>query len=83
VHKGRAVCSAVGEAIFGRLAAAVVEPIDRLRPARAFLTVSGMPGRATSKIDKIPKPIREPCMPRAPRRIDSPAQMREILLLAA
>jgi hypothetical protein len=71
VHKGRAVCSAVGGIMFGG-PAAMVEPIDRERMARAFLTASGTRARAASEIDRISK-----------RKIDSPAQTRGILFLAA
>ena len=82
MHRGRAVCSTVGEAVFGRLAS-VAERTDHLHLARAFRTVSGVHDRATSKIDKTSEPIPEPWMPRNPRKIDGPAQVREILLLAA
>lgn len=93
MHKGRAVCSAVGEIIFDH-PAAMVEPIDRLRPARTFLMVSGTRDCATSEIEqilrskisktRIPKSkICKAWMPRHPRKIDSPAQMRATLLLAA
>jgi hypothetical protein len=92
VHKGRAVCSAVDEIIFGR-PAAMVKPVDRLNMAQMFLTTSGPLGCATSKSDKIPKPnilrakirkakILKAWMPHKPRKIGSSAQMREILLAA-
>jgi len=71
VHKGRAVCSAVGETVFGRVAGAA-EPIGHLHPACAFPTVSGVPDRATSEIDKTPEPIREPWMPRTRARAMAP-----------
>jgi hypothetical protein len=80
VHKGRAVCSAVGETVFGRVAG-VAEPIGHLHPACAFPTVSGVPDRATSEIDKTPEPIPEPWMPRNPGASNSPA--RGIPFLAA
>jgi hypothetical protein len=55
VHKGRAVCRAVGGIIFSR-AAAVAESNDLLRPARTFPTVSGLRDRAASEIDKAAHP---------------------------
>ena len=70
MHKGRAVCSAAGEIMFGRRAA-MVEPGDE-RMARAFPTVTDICGHATSAIDKIPK-----------HEIDRPAQMRGMLFLGA
>jgi hypothetical protein len=87
VHKERAVCSAVDDTILGRLAA-VVEPIDLLRPARVFPTVSDAFDGENSRIDKIPKPkihkaIRKPWIPRSPREINRPALMRGIVVLAA
>jgi hypothetical protein len=86
VHKGRAVCSAVDEIIFGR-PAAMVKPVDRLNMAHMFLTASGPLDCATSRIDKIPKPnilrakILKACAVQ-PRKIDGPAPIREILLTA-
>jgi hypothetical protein len=79
VHKGRAACSAVDEIIFFIFSrgAAVVEPIDRLRAARAFLTVSGTLDRETSEIDKIPKPVVEPWMSRARARAMAPRRRAE------
>jgi hypothetical protein len=82
VHKGRAVCNAVGGAIFGRLAG-VAEPTGRLHPARAFPTVSGVHDRAPSEIDKTPEPPPESWMPCNPRESDSAARTRGILFLAA
>ena len=92
MHKERAVCSAVDETIFGRLAA-MVEPIDLLRAARAFPTVSGALEGENSRIDKISKPkirkpkihraIRKPWIPRNLREINRPALMRGIVVLAA
>ena len=70
MHKGRAVCSAVGGIMFGRRAA-MVEPGDE-RMARAFPTAGATRDHATSAIDKIPN-----------RKIDAPAQMRGMLFLAA
>jgi hypothetical protein len=85
VHKGRAVCSAVDEIISGR-PAAMIRPVDRLNTAHMFLTTSGPPDCAASKIDKIPKPnilrARKAWAPHKSRRIGSSAQMREILLAA-
>ena len=49
VHKGRTVCSAASETVFDR-PAAMAEPIDRLRPAHTFPTISGM--RFPRKIDR-------------------------------
>jgi hypothetical protein len=71
MHKGRAVCRAVGGIIFGR-PAAMVGPINRVRVARAFLTARGIRDHATSEIDKILK-----------RKIDSSARTRGMLFLAA
>jgi hypothetical protein len=82
VHRGRAVCSTVGEAVFGRLAS-VAERTDHLHLARAFRTVSGVHDRATSKIDKTSEPIPEPWMPRNPRESDSPVRTRGIPFLTA
>ena len=82
MHKGRAVCNAVGEAVFGR-PAGVAEPTGHLHPARAFPTVSGVPDRAPSEIDKAPEPIPEPWMPRNPRESDSPTRTRGVSFLAA
>ena len=91
MHKGRAVCSAVAEIMFGRPAAAV-EPIDRLRTARVFLT-GGARLRKTSGIDKIRKKIRKTknrktkirkaSVPRNPGMTESLAPMRKIVVLAA
>jgi hypothetical protein len=81
VHKGRAVCSTVGEAVFGRLAG-VAERTDHLHLARAFRTVSGVHDRATSKINKTSEPT-EPWMPRNPRESDSPVRTRGIPFLTA
>jgi hypothetical protein len=70
VHKGRAVCSAAAGIMFGRQAA-MIEPSDECA-ARGFPTASDTRDHVTSAIDKIPK-----------RKIDSPAQMRGMLFLAA
>lgn len=54
MHKGRVVFGAMDEVVFGRHAAeAVVEQLDRLGAARAFLMVSGTLNRETSEIGKI------------------------------
>jgi hypothetical protein len=55
VHKGRAVCRAVGGITFIR-AAAVAESSDLLPPARAFPTAGGLRDRAASEIDKAAHP---------------------------
>ena len=79
MHKGPAVCSAGDEIIFLIFSrgAAAVEPIDRLRAARAFLTVTGTHDRETSEIDKIPKPVVEPSMPRTRARAMAPRRRAE------
>ena len=59
--------------------AAMVGPIDRWHPARAFLRVSGTRDRAIPEIDQISKPW----MLRHLRNIGSAAQMRTIIFLAA
>jgi hypothetical protein len=71
VHKGRAVCSAVDGLTFV-CPAAMVEPIDQERMARAFPAAGATRDHATSAIDKIPK-----------RKTDRPAQARGMLFLAA
>jgi hypothetical protein len=86
VHKERAVCSAVDDTIPGRPAAAV-GPIDLLRPARAFPTVSAALGCQSSRIDRVSKPeirkaIRKHWIPRNPREINKPALTRGIVLAA-
>ena len=80
MHKECAVCSAVDDTILGR-PAAVVEPIDPWRPARAFPTVSDALDCKSSRIDKIHKPIRKPWIPR--NQINRPARMLGIVVLAA
>ena len=71
MHNGRAVCRAARGIIFG-CPAAMIELIDHGRMARAFLTACGIRDHATSEINKIPR-----------RKIDSPAQLRGMLFLAA
>ena len=78
MHKGRAVCSRVGEVVFGGLAS-VAEPTDHLHLARVFRTVSGVHDRATSKIDKTSEPIPEPWMPRNPCASDAPRGRAEFV----
>ena len=74
--KERLVFGAMEEVVFDRATAdAVVEQIGRLRTPRALPTVGAGLSRATSEIRKI--------TPRIPHPIDGPAQIREILLLAA
>jgi len=63
VHKGRVVFGAMDEVVFGTAAAeAVVEQMDRLRAARAFLMVSGTLNRQTDEIDKIRKALGSRCV---------------------
>lgn len=71
MHKGRAVCRAMGGVMFCR-PAAVIELIDRKRAARAFLAATAARDHATSAIDKIPN-----------RKIDRLAQTSGMLFLAA
>ena len=54
MHKGRVVFGAMDEVVFGRPAAeAIVEQMDRLGAASAFLMVSGTLNRETDEIAKI------------------------------
>ena len=54
MHKGRVVFGAMDEVVFGRPASEViVEQMDRLGAARAFLMVSGTLNRETDVIRKI------------------------------
>jgi len=63
MHKGRVVFGAMDEVVFGRPAAeAVVEQMDRLRTARAFLMVSGTLNRQTDEIEKIRKALGSRCV---------------------
>jgi hypothetical protein len=88
VHKGNAICRAVGGIIFSR-AAAVAESNDLLPPARTFPTVSGLRDRAASEIDKAAHPeiqklrVYMAWMPRHPCNTDSPALMCGMLFLGA
>jgi hypothetical protein len=88
VHKGRAVCRALGGIIFSR-AAAVAESSDLLPPAHAFPAVSGLRDRAASEIDKAAHPeiqklrVHMAWMPRHPCNTDSPALTRGMLFLGA
>ena len=53
MHKGRVVFGAMDEVVFGRPASEViVEQMDRLGAARAFLMVSGTLNRETDVIGK-------------------------------
>jgi maleylacetate reductase len=62
VHKGRVVFGAMDEVVFGRPAAeAVVEQMDRLHTARAFLMVSGTLNRDTGEIENIRKAMGPRC----------------------
>jgi hypothetical protein len=89
VHQGRVVFGAKDDVVFGRRASeAIVEQMDRLNAARAFLMVSGTLNRETSEIENIHQALgprrrceRHGCA-RNPRKIDSSAQVREILLAA-
>jgi maleylacetate reductase len=63
VHKGRVVFGAMDEVVFGTAAAeAVVEQMDRLGAARAFLMVSGTLNRQTDEIEKIRKALGSRCV---------------------
>jgi maleylacetate reductase len=63
VHKGRVVFGAMDEVVFGTPAAeAVVEQLDRLRVARAFLMVSGTLNRQTDEIEKIRQALGSRCV---------------------
>ena len=63
MYKGRVVFGAMDEVLFGRPAAeAVVEQMDRLRAARAFLMVSGTLNRETDEIEKIRKALGARCV---------------------
>lgn len=80
MYRARVAFGAMEEAVFGDPAAdAVVEQIDCFGAARVLLIVSGTLNREPSEIRN---EIRK-MTPRIPRKIDGPAQMREILLLAA
>jgi maleylacetate reductase len=63
VHQGRVVFGTMDEVVFGRPAAdAIVEQIDRLGAARAFLMVSGTLNRQTDEIEKIRKALGSRCI---------------------
>ena len=63
VHQGRVVFGAMDEVVFGRPAAeAVVEQLDRLNAARAFLMVSGTLNRETDEIGKIRRALGARCV---------------------
>lgn len=80
MYEARLDFGAMEDAVFDRAAAdAVVEQIGRLRTPRVLLIVSGALSRATSGIKNEIRKI----TPGIPRKINGPAQIREILLLAA
>src|SRR5882757_4231138 len=63
VHKGRVVFGAMDEVVFGRPASEViVEQMDRLGAARAFLMVSGTLNRETSVIETIRRALGTRCV---------------------
>jgi maleylacetate reductase len=63
VHQGRVVFGAMDEVVFGRPAAeALVEQLDRLNAARAFLMVSGTLNRETDEIGKIRRALGARCV---------------------
>jgi maleylacetate reductase len=63
VHQGRVIFGAMDEVVFGRPAAeAIVEQLDRLNAARAFLMVSGTLNRATDEIGKIRRALGARCV---------------------
>src|SRR3981081_3577501 len=63
VHKGRVVFGAMDEVVFGRHASeAIVEQMDRLHAARAFLMVSGTLNRETGEIEKIRNALGPRCV---------------------
>jgi maleylacetate reductase len=63
VHQGRVVFGAMDEVVFGRPAAEViVEQLDRLNAARAFLMVSGTLNRETDEIGKIRRALGARCV---------------------
>ena len=79
MHKGRVALGAMDEVVFGRPASEViVEQMDRLGAASAFLMVSGTLNRETEII----KNIRD-VLDHFIRGLKGPAQVREILELAA
>ncbi len=81
MYRGRVAFGAMQGGAIGRPAAdAEVEQIDRAHAARALLMVGGTLNRETSE-NEIMKSTQ--WVPRTPREIDDPAQIREILLPAA
>ena len=63
MHQGRVVFGAMDEVVFGRRASeAIVEQMDRLSAARAFLMVSGTLNRETSEIEKIRQALGSRCV---------------------
>jgi maleylacetate reductase len=85
VHKGRVVFGAMDEVVFGHPAAqAIIAQIRRLGTSRAFLMVSGTLKAAPEHFDDIARQaMATPWVPRNPRRVDGPAEVIEILQLAA
>ena len=62
MHKGRVVFGAMDEVVFGNpAAAAIVEQMERLAAARAFLMVSGTLNRQTDEIERIRKALGPRC----------------------
>ena len=63
MYSGRVAFGAMEEVVYGRPAAeAVVEQIERVGAARAFLMVSGTLNRKTSEIDKIREALGSRCV---------------------
>ena len=63
MHKGRVVFGAMDEVVFGRPASEViVEQMDRLHAARAFLMVSGTLNRETDVIETIRRSLGSRCV---------------------
>ena len=63
MHRGRVVFGAMDEVVFGRPASdVIVEQIDRLGAARAFLMVSGTLNRETDVIETIRRALGPRCV---------------------
>ena len=63
MHQGRVVFGAMDEVVFGRPASdVIVEQIDRLGAARAFLMVSGTLNRETDVIETIRRALGPRCV---------------------
>ncbi len=88
-QRGRVVFSRMDEVLFGVPAAeAVAEEARRLDAQRVFLMASGTLNRNTDEIEKVRRALGNRCVstpwvPRNPRPIGGPAEVREILQLAA